>query len=195
MSTAAAEVAPKKVVGAATSKVVKSHAGAKVIVASKIPQAVELFLEMPVDKEQRFQGSIWVEKVFVQAPNTPRYVIAGTSYPVGAPPEGMVWPDKPRGAYGAAFTYNVDKDFWETWFALHRETEMVRNNLIAAFDDEASARAWAKEHEKADSGLEPISRATDSEGRLLDRRIQKRMSPFEARKLAQESTEPAAAAE
>jgi hypothetical protein len=193
VSTATIERAPKKVVGAATSKVIKSHAGAKVVVASKIPQAIELFLEMKTEKTQRYQGSIWTEEVFVPVPDSPRVTISGTAYPIGAPPEGMVWPDKPRGGSGAAFTFNVDKDFWETWLEQHKSTEMVKNNLIAAFDTEADARAWAKEHEKQLSGMEPISRELDPEGRLTDRRVKKRMTAFEARKIAEETTDPEAA--
>lgn len=187
-ATAATETAaPKRVVGAATSRVVKSHAGAKVVVASKLPMALELSLETKTIQERRFQGSIWTEEVYVPVPDTPKVTISGTNYPIGAPPPGVLWPERPRMARGAALTFNVDKDFWETWAKQKKDSPFIKNNLVAAFDNEADARAWAGEHQKQKSGLDPMIPDTDP-------RWPRKVSAIEARKVAQGEDEDEVAA-
>ena len=164
------------------SRVIKSHAGAKVVVASKLTNAQELFLEMKTTQTRRYQGSVWTEEVNVPVPDGVHVVVAGTNYPIGAPPPGIVWPDRPRMAHGAALTFNVDKDFWDIWYEAHKTTPMIKNHLLAAFDTEADARAWAREYQKADSGLNPL--VPDN-----DRRWPRKVTAIEARKSVEESAE------
>lgn len=183
----AADAAPARVIGAATSRVPRSHAGAKVVVASKLPMALELYLETKTTQTRRYQGSVWTEEVFVPKLDSPRVTISGTNYPIGAPPPGVIWPERPRLVRGTALTFNVDKDFWETWREQHKATKFIQNNLIAAFDNEEDARAWAGEHLAEKSGLDPMIPDTDP-------RWPKKITAIEARKLADGEVEDEVAA-
>lgn len=57
------------------------------------------------------------------------------------------------GGYGLT---RVSKDFWDAWLAKHRNMSFVKKGLVFQHNDEASARAHAKELSEKRSGLEPL---------------------------------------
>lgn len=159
---ASAKAPPPLTPKAAVSKVKPGHAGGKVIVASKLPMALELQLEVKTTTMHRYKGEVWPEEVYAKQGDI--FTIAGTAYPVGAPPEGVEWADRPKMIAGYALTYNVDAEFWEKWLEQKGDTPMVKNRLIFAFPDEASVRAECKNNREVDSFLGPIKHSRDKDG-------------------------------
>lgn len=144
-----------------------SHAGAKVIVASKLPMALEL--QLCVSREQQIKngGSVWTETIF--AKDGPIVTIHGTAYPNGQVPDGM--PDRPQMAHGAALTYGVDKDFFDRWLEQNKTSPIVVNRLVFAHEKSDSVKARAREVRDFDSGLGPLNPEND---RRMPRKLQSR---------------------
>lgn len=171
-------------VGAAKSTPPRGHAGTKVFVASKLPMSLEIFLEEFVESEQRFQGSVWVERVARQIPESPRVTLAGIGFPIGAPPEGTEWPERPVMAGGYALTL-VDEEFIDKWFEAHAKDPMVKNRVIIKAKDLDDAKAMAKENKEVNSGLGPLERGKDKDGNpiITDRRKPRKVRSSAARRV------------
>jgi hypothetical protein len=143
----------------AAARPTRSYAGGKVTVCSKLPMALELQLSEPMPTQMRYKQEVWVETVYVKS--GPIVVIQGTSYPIGAPPEGVVWPERPQMTNGYAMTHGVDADFWEKWKEQNKTTDMVRNKMVFAQEDLEDAKAEAAENRSRDSGFGPIKPDSD----------------------------------
>lgn len=175
----------KKIVGAATARVAASSAGAKVVVASKLPMSLDLQMQVKRTNKIRDRGTIFEEEVWVKTGKI--VTLSGTSYPVGAPPEGVVWPDRPRMVAGCALTYGVDKDFFDAWLEQNGDMPAVRNGLIFAFEREADVAAQARDSVDIVSGLQAINPAKDP-------RLPKKLNASQLRAAAgAEADEPALA--
>jgi len=83
-----------------------------------------------------------------------RQVIAGNAAPHGMSPKAQV-------IGGYALTHNVPADFWEAWYDQNRDSEIVKNNIIFAYEKPAMTSGAAKEHRDARSGMERITPDTD----------------------------------
>jgi hypothetical protein len=60
---------------------------------------------------------------------------------------------------GYAMTFNVPARLWDEWYEANKTTSMmIKNGLIWAHHQQASVEAFAREHEKARSGLERLDR-------------------------------------
>ena len=116
--------------------------------------ALELQLCQPVPTQMRYKQESWVETVFMKT--GPIVVIQGNNYPIGAPPEGVVWPERPQMAGGYAMTHGVDADFFEQWLEQNAGSEVVKNKLIFAQEKVEDAKAEAVEHKSRDSGFGPL---------------------------------------
>jgi hypothetical protein len=123
-------------------------------VCSKLPFALELQLSVATKVRMRYKQEAWDEEVF--AKDGPIVVIQGTNYPIGAPPEGVVWPDRPQMAAGYALTFGVDADFFEQWLEQNKLTDMVRNKMVFAQEKVEDAKAEAVENKSRDSGFGPL---------------------------------------
>lgn len=141
---------------AAESRVEKSRSGEKVTVASKMPMALILKLYRMETVTRRRDGTSWDETVAVEDGGA-FAIIAGTSYPNGPPPEGVELPDRPQTIAGYALTHNVSKDKWDRWLEANKDTKMVKNHLIFAYPSLDGVRGEAREHKKAQSGLQAIN--------------------------------------
>ena len=65
---------------------------------------------------------------------------------------------------GFALTPGCPKDLWDQFAERMADSEMIKNRLIYAHKQPASAKAFAREHEAAvRSGLEPLSTAGPGE--------------------------------
>ena len=129
-----------------------STAGAKVIVASKLPHALLLHVDEPhenlVNTPSGSRTVVEYRKGHVQVR------INGNAYPVGIPPEGFR--EKPDMSGGYALTYDVDKDFWDAWMGQHKTDPMVVNKLIFACEKIDTTRGKTKEWASLRTGFEPI---------------------------------------
>ena len=130
-----------------------SSAGAKVTVACKLPHGLILRLfEMESANEPVMGGGYREVKRARQTGSTVR--VNGNAVPFG------VRPDHPIVA-GYALTHGVDKDFFDEWMKQNRDSDIVKNHLVFAYERAESARDAAKDHAKQRSGLEPIEPDTD----------------------------------
>lgn len=62
---------------------------------------------------------------------------------------------------GWSITEGVPSDFWRKWIEQNPELDIVKEGMIAAFETEADARAYAKERPFQRTGLEPLSQEKD----------------------------------
>jgi hypothetical protein len=58
---------------------------------------------------------------------------------------------------GHGITENVDKEFFDKWKDMHKESPMIKNELIFAHDKADSAKAQAKANEGNETGFEGIN--------------------------------------
>ena len=153
----------------------KSYAGDKVTVCSKLPFALEI--QRCETRQQRVthRGEAWNEPVSFKV--GPVATIAGNNYPIGAPPEGTVWPDRPQMANGFAMTFGVDRDLWESWLADNQENPFVKDGLVFAQPKVDDAKAQARDNRERDSGLGPLKPDTD---RRMPKKISSRTPAFNA---------------
>lgn len=155
-ATAAAEPA-KAVQGPARQP---SSAGAKVTVACKLPHGLRIrAFEFVTENEPVMGGGI--KEVRVARPRGEPILINGTAFPFGQVPNYRI-------VAGYALTEGVDKDTWDAWLEDNKNSAMVRNGMIFAYEKTAEAVDAAKDHRKLKSGLEPLH--LDSDGQLDDPR-------------------------
>jgi hypothetical protein len=136
---------------------IKGSAGAKVVVASKLPMAIELQLCTPRRVQMKSGNNAWVEEVYSKS--GPIVTIAGTAYSNGQVPEGM--PSRPQMVAGCALTFGVDKEFFERWLADNADQPMVKNRMIFAHEKLDQVRGLAQETVKSLSGLGALTPDND----------------------------------
>lgn len=73
----------------------------------------------------------------------------GTAVPFGKTPRYMI-------IGGYAMTKGVDAAKFKQWYEENKDSDIVKNELIAAYSEEASTHDFADEHAKIRSGLEAI---------------------------------------
>jgi hypothetical protein len=130
-----------------------SSAGAKVVVACKLPHGLRIRPFKMMNERELVLGGGSREQPVARAIG-PAVLIQGTAVPYGTIP-------KCRMAAGYAITEGVDKDLWDSWFANNKDTAMVENGLIGAHDTAERAIDFAKEHAKTRSGMEPFLKKGD----------------------------------
>lgn len=145
-----------------------SHAGAKVIVASKLPMALDLQHCEMREVQRRLRETMWTE--LEAAKVGPIVRINGTAYPRGQAPEGFR--AAPQMVAGYALTHGVDQDWWDAWEEVNRDAPFVKSGLIFAAEtmDEIGQRARG-EFKAVTSGLDPVSPPKD--GAITDPRLPK----------------------
>jgi hypothetical protein len=148
-----------------------------VTVACKIPQGIRLQLQhKQTTKIPSGRGGEYTfdeQWVF----GGPVYHVFGPSTPVGHV-DNYILPHKIEGGY--AFTRGIPAAFWEQWLEQNKKAPYVENNMIFAHR-EAEVSAIAKDLKQTRSGLEPLSREVDKDGRLKDPRLPKPVSSANAR--------------
>ena len=139
-----------------------------VVVACKIPTGIQLQHQEKVKRHVDTKGGIEIVDMWVKRGKV--YHCHGPAYPA-LPPDG--YPEKPIIVGGYAMTPGIPTEFWNDWLKQNASADYVKGDMIMAHDSLESATAWAKEHAKSRSGLEPISREVDKTGRLTDPRVPK----------------------
>jgi hypothetical protein len=186
-ATASAElnpIAPKQV-----ARNPKSHAGEKIVVASKLPMALKLQLCSFRTERRKDRSTTWDEQVAYK--HGPVVVINGTAFPNGDVPEGF---ERPEMFSGAALTFGVDREFFEKWLEENADMPAVANNMIFAAGDRDHVKGMAKEFKAVDSGLGALKRGKDDQGNetIVDHRLPKKVGN---RGVLRGQTSEAAAAE
>ena len=166
---------PKQVPEGAPNATVKvESASGTVIVASKIPHDIIVQLYQPCKRQ--VQGRFGPHEESFRVPTGKQYLIRGTSRPVGAIPKG--YPAAPDMEEGYALTSNIPADFWEQWIYDNRDTDMVRNRVIFAVGDRASAKDIARENTKVRSGLDPLDMSAGTPDPRAPRPITTQIEPL-----------------
>lgn len=130
-----------------------SSAGAKVTVACKMPNGLLLrVFAMETHSEPVMGGGVREAKSARQIGGTVK--LNGNAVPFGKRPDHPI-------VAGYALTHGIDKEFFDKWLEQNRDSDIVKNSLVFAYDKGDSVRDAAKEHAKARSGLEPIEPDTD----------------------------------
>jgi hypothetical protein len=139
---------------------------AKVIVASKLPMAIELQHCEMREVVRRVRETVWKDNEAAKV--GPIVRINGTAYPRGQPPEGFR--DRPTMIGGYALTFGVDRAWWEKWADQNKDAPFVANGLVFAVKDRADVMARAKgELQGVTSGLDPVVPPKD--GQTTDPRM------------------------
>lgn len=160
----------------AASTPARNRAGGTVYVFSKLEMALELQRCEERTTRMRYKQETWVEPVMVRV--GPVFVVAGTNYPIGAPPPDVIWPERPQMVGGYAVTKGCPKDFWESWLKQHDQDPMVVNCLIFAEEKLENGVAKARENRSRFTGLGPLQRGRDKDGNetIVDPRQPKKVA-------------------
>jgi hypothetical protein len=119
-----------------------------VTVALKLPHGLVLRLFDMVKKvEPAFGGGVREFEIAQAKPQ--RVTLNGYAAPWGMSPNCIV-------VGGYALTPNVDAEFFQTWMAQNKESNLVKNHLIFAYARDNDTSAKAREYEATRCGLEPI---------------------------------------
>lgn len=121
-----------------------------VVVACKLPHGLLLQLQREIEVAEPSPSDPG-RKVKRHERFGETHAIAGCARPVGA--DGDFAPV--AGGYG--LTYDIPRDFWETWLRQNAELPAVVNGFIFAHGKAAETRAQAKAGEAGLSGLEPVN--------------------------------------
>lgn len=139
-----------------------SYAGDKCVVACKLPRGANLRIFQEVDDvEQGIGGQVRAIKRYVPIEGQ-TVILKGNAAPFGREPIGLE-------SGGYALTYNVDREFMETWMHQNKGHPWVRNNLIFVAGSRGQAMDEGKEKVSVRSGLEPIAQEGDPRTRNLGR--------------------------
>ena len=142
-----------------------------VVVACKVPNGLRLQLQKETKvREPKADRSGYEVAVYMTPTGKPIFV-NGPAYPVGSLPEGF--PRIPEIEGGYALTFGVPREFWDTWLEQNKLASYVESNMIFACASREDAQTKGREMEKLLSGLEPMSTAVDTDGRLTDPRAPK----------------------
>jgi len=119
-----------------------------VTVACKLPNGLILRLFTMAEKNEQVMGG-GSRKIKEAVEHPKRVVLNGNSHPQNAAPRAQI-------ASGCALTMGVDKEFWDTWLAQNKDSDVVRNGLVFAHEKIENTSAEAKDKVTLRSGLERL---------------------------------------
>lgn len=124
-----------------------------VIVVSKMPRGLYLQLTQFISQDQRVVGG-GVEKRQIPMRVGPQVRIKPSVQPFGMLPNYPI-------INGFSLTKDVDADFWRQYHEQNKNLELITSGLLCAFDNEADASAYCREHGALKHGLEPLAQEGD----------------------------------
>lgn len=126
-----------------------SSAGAKVTVACNLPHGLLLRVFKPT-KQRVVVGVGRTEEIdSFEVEGLPVHIF-GTAHEVGKAPRAPV-------IAGYALTKGIDKDFWDAWLQANKDSLMVKNKCVMAYERKDDAADAAKDNRGRVSGLEPFN--------------------------------------
>lgn len=155
-----------------------------VIVCCKVPNGMRLQLQKETQVREPKADRSGYEIATYMTPTGRPIFVNGPAYPVGTPPDGF--PRQPEIEGGYALTFGIPREFWDKWLKQNEKASYVESNMIFACASVDDAKAKGRENEKRLSGLEPLSRDKDKDGRLTDPRAPKPLNSM----LSKIGTEP-----
>lgn len=126
----------------------RNDAGAKVTIACKLPAGVVLRGQKKQTEREAVLGG-GVREYEAWRPTGEQVEIFGTAVEFGKAPKTQI-------VFGYALTHNVSKDLWDNWFEGNKDSPLVKNKLIFAYEKAHDAQDAAKDHESTVSGFEPV---------------------------------------
>lgn len=130
----------------------RARTGDTVTVACKVPCGLRLRIYDLEEQVREVNGTVLREKVAVPLPD--EYVLNGTAINMGAIQAGNLPEHQIIGGYG--LTSDIPRDFWERWLHDNRTTDLVKNRVVFACDDNRAAASEARNSRAIKSGLEPV---------------------------------------
>lgn len=143
-------IEPRKAETRPIATEVNAKSGAKVIVACKLPNGLELHLDKEIEEYEQSPSGPRLIKIWRRDPEAPVVRVHGNR-----PQWGKQLPCELAGGY--ALTPGVDKDFWEAWLKQNHKQDYVVNRLIFAMPSIDAAKGEAREHKTVLSGFEPLN--------------------------------------
>lgn len=135
-----------------------------VTVACKLPHGLILRLHEMISVPEPVLGG-GVRETKVARHTGQEVIIKGAAVPYGKAPQTEI-----HGGY--ALTFGVDAQFFSRWMQEFKDSDMVKNGLIFAFEKRDDAAAKAKEQEEVRTGLEPIDPEKPGRGiKKMDNKI------------------------
>jgi hypothetical protein len=132
---------------------INPKSGAKVVVCCKLPNGMELTLDKKIQQQEATLNGFRTIDIWVKDDDKPKVRVHGNRARFGESPSWEI-------VAGYGMTPNVDKDFWDAWFEQNKGQDYVKNNIIFALPDLASAKDRAKQFRPQLSGFEPLNPAT-----------------------------------
>lgn len=126
----------------------RNDAGAKVTVACKLPAGIIMRGFRPVKEREAVLGG-GTREFDVYRPSGEMQEINGTASPHGKAPKCQI-------VFGYAITPNVNKELYDNWHSANKDSQMVKNNLVFAYERAEQIQGRARENEKAVTGFEMI---------------------------------------
>jgi hypothetical protein len=124
--------------------------GATVTVCSKLPMDFILHLHRKVERHEPVMGGGSRPVVaYERRMDVKPVVINGCSHPQNRGPHCQI-------VGGYAMTTGVSKDFWDEWLSQNEQHDAVRNGMLFAQGDDASARDKANENAELKSNMERL---------------------------------------
>lgn len=133
----------------------KSSAGAKVTVACNIPNGIRIRAYRMVPATEPVMGG-GVRTTERAEPVSESVLIKGPGHEIDKAPRAAII-GKTDLAQGYAITTGVDKELWDNWYSYNKDSQLVRNRCIFAFEKRNDTLAMARESEGNLSGLEPFT--------------------------------------
>ena len=119
-----------------------------VCVGCKVPNGIILQLSVREEQREPVMGG-GHRNVEIWKKEGDKYTLRGPSIPFGTMPRFIV-------AGGYAITSGIPEDFWNEWLRQNKDSDVVRNKLVLAFQDLADLQDACIDNEKRTTGLEPI---------------------------------------
>lgn len=124
-----------------------------VFVACKMPRGLYLQTHSFINQDVRVMGG-GIEKRQVAVRNPEKFRIKPAVLQFGLIPNFPI-------VNGFSITREVPSALWRQWMQENQNLQLVTEGLIAGFDTESDAIAYANEYGKLRTGLEPIDPAGD----------------------------------
>jgi len=143
-----------------------TSAGGKVVVCCKLPSGLRLRVFQMIDQNEATPLGMKSIKIAQQIGQD--VLVKGSGRHDGL--SDMRYGNAPvpnTATFGYGLTHGVDEDFWNLWLEQNNQSDLVKNRLIFALPDVDNVTAFAREHEKQRSGLEPIDPQGDQRVRQI----------------------------
>lgn len=119
-----------------------------VTVASKLPGPIVLHLDKMTKVREPVLGGGWREVPMAQ--KVSEVTIHGSAVPFGQMPSHRI-------VAGYALTPGVPMSFWEKWKEANKDSELLKNNILFAYEKADTVKGQAKDFVEFQTGYQPLS--------------------------------------